>query len=126
MTFTELMALDKKPDQAKPTTAQTVPNDTAPESKTERSVRPERAVRNERAERPNRNEHPVRPVRVTSSPDSVEPPRKREIRRHSFEFYRDQIDRLRELRIEVMKSGREASMSAMVREALDDYIDKQD
>ena len=56
-----------------------------------------------------------RPVRVV----------KREVRRHSFEFYRDQLDQLENLKIKYMKAGELKSKSAMVREALDEYLSKQ-
>ena len=71
--------------------------------KTERPVR---------AERPDGDERPVRVV-------------KREVRRHSFEFYRDQLDQLENLKIKYMKAGELKSKSAMVREALDEYLSKQ-
>lgn len=115
MTFTELMALDKKTPPPKPAVAQ---------SKTTSTTKKKRE-RPERGERPVRPHRPERDVRATFTYDIPEQPHKRERLRHSFDFYKDQIDSLRELRIKVMKSGRDASMSAMVREALDNYIKKQ-
>lgn len=71
---------------------------------------------NERtSERPVRVDDPVRPVRS-------ERVTRREIKRHSFEFYRDQIDRLQEVKIGYMRMGEMKSMSAIVREAIDDYL----
>ena len=56
---------------------------------------------------------PVRPpVRV----------HKRTITRYSFEFYRDQIESLRDLSLEEKQRGETGSMSAMVREAVDAYL----
>jgi hypothetical protein len=70
------------------------------------------------SERPVRVDDPVRPVRDVLP----ERPIRREIRRHSFEFYRDQIERLQEIKIAYMRSGEMKSMSAIVREAVDDYL----
>ena len=57
---------------------------------------------------------PVPPVR----------PAKRIRRRHPFDIYEDQLERLKELKTRAMRRGEEASMSRMVREALDAYLDK--
>ena len=57
---------------------------------------------------------PVPPVR----------PAKRIRRRHPFDIYEDQLERLKELKTQAMRRGEEASMSRMVREALDAYLDK--
>jgi hypothetical protein len=57
---------------------------------------------------------PVPPVR----------PAKRIRRRHPFDIYEDQLERLKELKTRAMRRGEEASMSQMVREALDAYLDK--
>jgi hypothetical protein len=59
---------------------------------------------------------------------SVRTPRtgsRRTILRHPFELYQDQIESLRELSVEERKQGGTGSMSKMVREALDAYIDKR-
>lgn len=80
----------------------------------EHSPTDKRAVdrKREETERPERVERPERPVRKE----------KRETRRHSFEFYRDQVDTLHELRLKSMKRGELKSLSAMVREAVDEYV----
>jgi hypothetical protein len=65
---------------------------------------------NVRAERPERVERPP-------SPTPAELGNKREIKRHSFEFYRDQLPKLKRLKAEFMIRGEDKSMSAMVREA---------
>ena len=116
MTFTELMALDNKPDKPKPAVAQTNTKCLSSTSKTERPVRPER---NER------EAGPVRPVRASPLTDVSEQPHKREIKRHAFEIYKDQIESLQQLKINTMKMGQHKSMSAMVREALDSFINNQ-
>lgn len=51
-------------------------------------------------------------------------PPKRVRRRHPFDIYEDQLERLKELKTRAMRRGEEASMSRMVREALDAYLDK--
>jgi|APSaa5957512576_1039674.scaffolds.fasta_scaffold152347_1 hypothetical protein len=71
----------------------------------------------EKPDLPERPDGPVRPVRVE--------PAKREIRRHSFELYRDQVLKLAERKTEIMKTGEIKSMSAMVREAIDEFLEKE-
>ena len=53
----------------------------------------------------------------------VRPP-KRIRRRHPFDIYEDQLERLKDLKTRAMRRGEESSMSRMVREALDAYLDK--
>jgi|GEM_PF-2647815 len=61
-------------------------------------------------------ERPVRPVLPV-------PPAKRTMRqRHPFDIYQDQYESLRDLAAEDRKQGGMGSMSAMAREALDNYI----
>ncbi len=64
---------------------------------------------------------PVRPVRgVLSVPIG-----RRKIKsRHPFDIYEDQDEELRKLSLEDQMRGGKGSMSAMVREAIDDYIAK--
>ncbi len=50
---------------------------------------------------------------------------KRKIKsRHAFDIYEDQVEELQKLSLEDRMRGGAGSMSAMVREALDDYIAK--
>lgn len=79
----------------------------------------------ERLERVERSVRSERPVRVTQKPVETAKSERREIRRHSFEIYKDQVASLQELRVTLMKSGELKSMSAMVREAIDAYLKKQ-
>lgn len=62
---------------------------------------------------------PVLPVRdVLLSPTG-----RRKIKsRHPFDIYEDQVDELKQLSLEDRMRGGNGSMSAMVREALDNYI----
>lgn len=62
----------------------------------------------------------VPPVRVVrGSP-------KRKIKtRHPFDIYEDQVEALRKLSMEERMGGGTGSQSAMVREAIDDYIAKK-
>ena len=71
--------------------------------------------------------NPVRPVRGVRNDHSEPspPPAKREIKRHAFEIYRDQLHRLQDLKLDKMKQGENASMSEMVRTAIDDYLKRQ-
>jgi hypothetical protein len=55
----------------------------------------------------------------------VRPNARRIITRNSFEVYEDQMDALRELSYQEKREGRIGSMSAMVREALDNYLKEQ-
>ncbi len=53
-------------------------------------------------------------------------PIKRQTKRCSFEFYDDQLVRLRQLKIQAEMRGQGLSLSAMVRAALDAYLSQQD
>ena len=55
----------------------------------------------------------------------VRPNGKRIITRNAFEIYEDQMDRLRKLSIEEKVNGKLGSMSAMIREAIDSYLQKK-
>ena len=53
------------------------------------------------------------------------PTGKRKIKsRHAFDIYEDQVEELQRLSLEDRMRGGVGSMSAMVREAIDDYITK--
>ena len=69
----------------------------------------------------------VRPVHPVPSELPVPPvrPTKRVLKHHPFDIYIDQLERLKELKLQAMRRGEEASMSRMVREALDAYLKKQ-
>jgi len=47
------------------------------------------------------------------------------LKHHPFDIYIDQLERLKELKLQAMRRGEEVSMSRMVREALDAYLKKQ-
>ena len=70
----------------------------------------------------------VRSVRDVRDVRGVRLSTKRERKRHPFDIYRDQLEKLQQMKSEyMMKTGEMKSMSEMVREALDNYIDnKQD
>ncbi len=64
---------------------------------------------------------PVLPVRGVPPPLS----HKRKMKqRHPFDIYTDQYDELKQLALEDRMRGGAGSMSAMVREAIDDFIAK--
>lgn len=52
-------------------------------------------------------------------------PPKRPLKRHPFDIYADQLERLKALKAQAMRRGEEASMSRMVREALEQYIERR-
>ena len=55
----------------------------------------------------------------------VRPNGKRIITRNAFEIYEDQMDTLRKISLEEKMNGKLGSMSAMVREAIDAYLEKK-
>ena len=66
----------------------------------------------------------VRTVREVRDVRSVRPLMKRERKRHPFDIYRDQLEKLQQMKSEyMMKTGEMKSMSEMVREALDIFIE---
>lgn len=50
-------------------------------------------------------------------------PLKRPTKRYSFEFYEDQISKLKQLKVEAEMSGENLSLSEMARQAFDDYLE---
>ena len=69
-------------------------------------------------EPPVRPDRPGRDLRLAATG-------KRKIKsRHAFDIYEDQVEELQRLSLEDRMRGGVGSMSAMVREAIDDYITK--
>ncbi len=66
---------------------------------------------------------PVSPVRGV--PPKTRPGKRVMKQRHPFDIYEDQYDSLRELSLADRKRGGMGSMSAMVRQALDEFIAKK-
>jgi hypothetical protein len=60
---------------------------------------------------------------MTRSGDRVT--NKRILMRRAFEWYEDQLATLKRLSLQEQMDGKDGSMSAMVREALDDYLKKR-
>jgi hypothetical protein len=60
-----------------------------------------------------------------NAPSPVRPNGKRIITRNSFEVFEDQMDSLRKLSFREKMEGKQGSMSAMVREAIDTYLQKR-
>jgi len=52
-------------------------------------------------------------------------PFKRATKRYSFEFYDDQIIRIKQIKLNTEMAGKRISMSEIVRQALDEYFDKR-
>lgn len=69
----------------------------------------------------------VPPVRVETPALPVPPRHKKRVmkQRHPFDIYQDQYESLKELALEDRKQGGLGSMSAMVREAIDELIVKK-
>ncbi len=59
---------------------------------------------------------------VRSKNRSVGLPIKRRTKRYSFEFYEDQLIKLKQLKITAEMRGEQLSLSEMVRSALDNYL----
>ena len=68
---------------------------------------------------------------MTSTPQDLKTPTgqrvngSRVIKRHSFEFYKDQIEALQRLALEEKLQGGKGNQSEMVREAVDEYLHKR-
>ena len=69
-------------------------------------------------------DHQPKETTQASEHPSVRPSVRRTTKRHPFEFYVDQLQTLEQLAMEERLSGKSGSMSAMVREALDEYLAK--
>ena len=72
------------------------------------------------------------PGEATTRPPDEQTPRRSdratgrgELIRRGFDWYADQLRALKKLSLEEQMEGREGSMSAMLREALDDYLKKR-
>lgn len=65
------------------------------------------------------------PQAATRTPDRPERPRRRQMIRHSFEVYMDQLERLREVANDQRERGELSSMSKMVRDAIDRLLADQ-
>ena len=59
------------------------------------------------------------------SPQSTELPYKRATKRYSFEFYIDQVETIRKMRLQAQIEGKNLNQSDIVRQALDEYLQKQ-
>jgi len=63
-------------------------------------------------------------TKVRSELRSHKLPIKRRTKRYSFEFYDDQIQQIRQIKIKTEMNGESIAMSEVVREALDQYLNK--
>jgi hypothetical protein len=69
-------------------------------------------------------DHPARVDRVDRGVPAAQPKKRRIKPRHSLDLYEDQVETLQQLALEDRMRGGQGSMSAMAREALDEYIAK--
>ena len=65
---------------------------------------------------------PVEQTEIRSEFRSVKLPIKRRTKRYSFEFYDDQIQQIRMIKIKTEMKGESIAMSEIVRQALDQYL----
>ena len=79
---------------------------------------PDREQEEVRAQLPS----PLTSVKPTQSAPS---PRKRSFVRRTFDFYEEQISYLKQESLREQLEGKEGSMNAMVREAIDEWITKR-
>ena len=71
-------------------------------------------------------ELPVPADRAVRDVPPVRPLPEREVIRHSFNIYRDQLQSLKRLKSKyMMENGEEKGMSEMVRDAIDQYMENQ-
>jgi hypothetical protein len=71
-------------------------------------------------------EHPVPADRGVRDVPPVRPLPEREVIRHSFNIYRDQLQALKRLKsLYMMENGEEKGMSEMVRDAIDQYMESR-
>lgn len=66
------------------------------------------------------NERPVQ----RSEMRSVDLPIKRQTKRYSFEFYEDQIHKIKKIKINTELQGKSIAMSEIVRKAVDDFLQR--
>jgi hypothetical protein len=78
-------------------------------------------------EREEENDHTTLPSPLTSDQlgQSTTPSMKRSFVRRTFDFYEEQIAYLKKESLREQLEGKEGSMNAMVREAIDDWIKKK-
>lgn len=67
---------------------------------------------------------PVEVTRTLRTPRTPVRPARRQMIRHPFELYMDHLDTLRDLAESQRRRGEPASMSRMVREVIDRYLDE--
>jgi hypothetical protein len=65
------------------------------------------------------------PFPVSQVPQSAPSPVKRSFVRRTFDFYEEQIAFLKQVSLQEQLEGKEGSMNAMVREAIDEWIAKR-
>lgn len=70
-------------------------------------------------------QEPVRPVPPVRDVLAMPANRRKIKSRHPFDIYEDQVETLKQLSVEDRMRGGTGSMSAMVREALDEFIAKK-
>jgi hypothetical protein len=90
----------------------------APAQDTAGSTLPKREQENTHAQLPS-------PLPESQVPQPATPPVKRSFVRRTFDFYEEQIAYLKQESLREQLEGKEGSMNAMVREAIDEWIAKR-
>jgi hypothetical protein len=90
----------------------------APAQDGARSTLPEKKQKDTHAQLPS-------PLPESQVPQSAPPPGKRTFVRRTFDFYEEQIAYLKQVSLREQLEGKEGSMNAMVREAIDEWIAKR-
>lgn len=114
----------ERPEPANTRTAERV-NERTPEDANGRT--PERT--NERTDEQANTRTDERPNERTgerpNAPTKTPKPAKRDIIRHSFQFYEDQLTQLKRLRAQKELQGEPCHLSDLVRQAIDDFLAKE-
>jgi hypothetical protein len=99
-----------------------------PNYKKDESPTPPVSAQNEAQVTPANRRTDEATARLTGEPTNRpvdRPTGKRVLVRRGFEWYEDQLAALKKLSLKEQLEGKDSSMSAMVREAIDDYLKKR-
>lgn len=99
-------------------------NVTRKKAASEDSERKDEEVISKHAERPNDRTVERSNGRTVVRPNDSTKQKSRITKRHSFEIYRDQLDRLLKLKAAALLKGEQFNMSAVVRDSLDKELDR--
>jgi hypothetical protein len=101
------------------------PQRTTPPTLSPTPTKPEDKAPEASRETPLPDRPTARPSSDATSRPTDRPTGRRLLVRRGFEWYEDQLAALKKLSLEEQMEGRDGSMSAMVRQAVDDYLKKR-